>query len=89
MKILKLILKKKFSEVFMKKWNTTKAKVKKQQADDLRDPYLSAIEYKDMSVCSKCRSIYHDKRWVEDKELYDSLMKDPKKVVFTLRIPYS
>ncbi len=68
----------------MKKWNTTKAKVKKQQADDLRDPYLSAIEYKDMSVCSKCRSIYHDKRWVEDKELYDSLMKDPKKVVFTV-----
>lgn len=68
----------------MKKWDTTKAKVKKQQADDLKDPYLNAIEYKDMSVCSKCRSIYHNKRWVEDKELYSLLMKDLEKVVFTV-----
>ena len=37
----------------MKKWDATKAKVKKQQADDLTDSYLNAIEYKDMSVCSK------------------------------------
>jgi hypothetical protein len=82
----KLILKKEkaMGGSFMKKWDATKAKVKKQQADDLMDSYLNAIEYKDMSVCSKCRSIYHDKRWAEDKELYNLLMKDPEKVIFTV-----
>ncbi len=68
----------------MKKWDATKAKVKKQQADDLKDPYLNAAEYKDMSVCGKCRSIYHDKRWVEDGKLYNLLIKNPEKVVFTV-----
>ena len=84
--MLKLILKKEkvIGGSFMKKWDATKAKVKKQQADDLMDPYLNAIEYKDKSVCSKCRSIYHDKRWAEDKELYNLLMKDPEKVIFTV-----
>ncbi len=68
----------------MKKWDATKAKVKKQQQEDLKDPYLSAIEFKDPSICSKCRSVYHNKRWVKDEELYKNLMKNPDKVVFTV-----
>ena len=48
------------------------------------DPYLDAVEYKDPSICRKCRSIYHDKRWVENEELYKNLMKNPDKITFTL-----
>lgn len=60
------------------------SRVKRQQADDLTDPYKTALEYKELSVCRKCRSIYHDKRWTIDEELYGSLLKHPEKINYTL-----
>ncbi len=60
------------------------SRVKRQQADDLTDPYKTALEYKELSVCRRCRSIYHDKRWSIDEKLYKSLLKDAGKVNYTL-----
>lgn len=65
----------------MSRWT---AKVKKVQPDDFRDPYLTALEYKDKSVCRVCQNIYHGKRWVIDENLYGSLMKKPESVVLTV-----
>ncbi len=65
----------------MRRYN---ARTKKVQPDDLKDPYMSAIEYKDMDVCRVCRNIYHNKRWVKDNDLFERLMKKPEKVSYTV-----
>lgn len=37
------------------------------------DPYLSKEAPKDMSICRKCRSVYHEKRWYRNDELPEHL----------------
>ena len=58
--------------------------IKKTQPDDLKDPYLTATDYKDMSVCRVCHDIYHNKRWIHDEALYDRLVRNPAGVNFTV-----
>ena len=58
--------------------------IKKTRPEDLKDPYLNAMNYEDMSVCKICRNIYHNKRWIHDEALYDSVVRIPAKVNFTI-----
>lgn len=65
-----------------KKWNP--ANIKKHEVDDQSDAYKNALAYKDMSICKKCHNIYHNKRWVNDKELYGSILKKKEDANYTI-----
>lgn len=65
-----------------KRWNP--ANIKKHETGGGSDPYKNALAYKDMSVCKKCHSIYHNKRWVTDNELYNSILKKKEGINYTI-----
>jgi len=47
------------------------------------DPYISATRNNLMAVCTKCHTVYYNKRWYIDEELYQKkiLMKKIDKVL--------
>jgi hypothetical protein len=65
-----------------KRWNP--ANIKKHEATDESDAYKNALVYKDMSICKKCHNIYHNKRWVHDNELYNSILKKKEEINYTI-----
>ena len=65
-----------------KRWNP--ANIKKHSASDESDAYKNSLSYKDMSVCKNCHNIYHNKRWVNDGELYKSILKKKEAVNYTI-----
>ncbi len=65
-----------------KRWNP--ANIKKHEATDESDAYKNALVYKDMSICNKCHNIYHNKRWVHDNELYNSILKKKEEINYTI-----
>ncbi len=47
---------------------------KRKSMDTTADPYLSGVGLNGAAVCMKCRSVYQNKRWSIDEELYERKM---------------
>ncbi len=52
---------------------------KKKAIDTEKDPYLAGMKFEDLSACTGCLIVYHNKRWY----LPDDLPEDVKGVCFT------
>jgi NMD protein affecting ribosome stability and mRNA decay len=58
-------------------------KTTKKAIDTYNDPYLPKLGLHDMTVCKKCHTIYHNKRWSINEALYKKI-KEGKKMIQVL-----
>ncbi len=47
-----------------------------KRIDSSADPYLFSDDMNGVAVCKKCQSVYHNKRWSIDEDLYKSKIKE-------------
>ncbi|MFQ5737175.1 MAG: BCAM0308 family protein [Thermodesulfobacteriota bacterium] len=55
--------------------------LRRKSIDTQKDPYLSKASPDDMSSCTKCGAVYHDKRWMHRDDARGAILKATGKAV--------
>ncbi|MDO8586870.1 MAG: BCAM0308 family protein [Armatimonadota bacterium] len=56
----------------------------RRNIDDYKDPYIQTQSPSEVTICSECRSVYHDQRWYLEEQALEKVKANRDELEYTV-----